>query len=179
MLGSDLLSVRLGGIYGLCQLARDHPKEFHLRVVKLLAAFVRYPPPIEPAATESAATDDIQEIIDFFGKRSTEGREIEKAERYTINLKGSNLKGIDFSSGSNLEGIDLKLTNLTGASFIGVQGLALEQLWGAGNDAPESVVFSKTYDSETGASLDDLVLRYGSKPRLASTASPSASPPPV
>ena len=190
MLGSDLLSVRLGGIYGLCQLAQDHPKEFHLRVVNLLAAFVRHPPPIEPAATESAATeearfsvpvprrDDIQEIIDFFGKRSTEGREIEKAERYTINLKGSNLNGIDFSFGFNLKGIELKLTNLTRASFIGVQGLALEQLWGAGDDDPVSVFFSETHDSETGASLDDLVLRYGSKPRLASTASPSASPPP-
>ena len=153
MLGSELLSVRLGGIYGLCQLAQDYQKEFHIRVVNLLAAFVRHPPPIEPAATEPAATkpaaiedplfsmpvprrDDIQEIIDFFGKRSTEGREIEKAERYTINLKGSNLNGIDFSPGSNLEGIDLQLTNLTRASFIEVQGLALEHLWGAGDDAP-------------------------------------------
>ena len=120
----------------------------------------------------------LQEIIDFFGERSTEGREIEKAERYTINLKGSNLNRIDFSPGFNLKGIDLKLTNLTRASFIGVQGLALKQLWGAGDDDPVSVFFSDTHDSETGASLDDLVLRYGSKPRLASTASPSASPPP-
>ena len=58
MLGSDLLSVRLGGIYGLCQLAQDYPKEFHLRVVNLLAAFVRHPPPNEPAATETAATEE-------------------------------------------------------------------------------------------------------------------------
>ena len=43
MLGSSVLSVRLGGIYALCQLAEDHPREFHLQVVRLLSAFVRHP----------------------------------------------------------------------------------------------------------------------------------------
>ena len=44
MLGNDVLSVRLGGIYALEHLAREHPDQYHLQIVKLLCAFVRNPP---------------------------------------------------------------------------------------------------------------------------------------
>ncbi len=43
MLGSDLLSVRLGGIYILRDLAQDHPEQHHIRVMESLCAFVRHP----------------------------------------------------------------------------------------------------------------------------------------
>ena len=183
MLGNEGLSVRLGGIFGLCQLARDHPQEFHLQVVNLLATFVRHPTTdygadtVDGLVPGSVPRRDIQEIIDFFGKRSTEGREIEKAEHYAINLKGANLNAIEFPPGSNLEGIELQRTNLTGASFFEVQGLTLTQLWGADADHRGPANFENTYDSETGKSLDGLVLN-GGKPRLLSASSPSASPPP-
>ena len=182
MLGSELISVRLGGIYGLRQLARDYPEDFHLPVINLLAAFVRHPPPIElvkPTRSSlplpPAVRGDVQEIMEFFGKRSIEGRALEKAECYTIDLDESDLSGVQFPSGSNLEGISMKYTNLAGACFPKVQGLTLERLEGAfcqeafdheSFDQDDPPIFTDTYDSETGESLEGLVLRLGAMPRL-------------
>ena len=42
MLGSELLAVRLGGIYALARLAREHPGDYHLQIMSLLCAFVRH-----------------------------------------------------------------------------------------------------------------------------------------
>ena len=44
MLGSAVLSVRLGGIYGLARLAEDHPDQYHVPIFQLLCSFVRRPP---------------------------------------------------------------------------------------------------------------------------------------
>ena len=43
MLGSDLLSVRLGGIYALQTLAAEHPPHYHLGVIRQFCAFIREP----------------------------------------------------------------------------------------------------------------------------------------
>ena len=43
MLGNELLSARLGGIYALQRLAGDHPDEYHMQVIELFCAFVRHP----------------------------------------------------------------------------------------------------------------------------------------
>ena len=42
MLGNNVLSVRLGGIYALERLAAEHPEQYHVQIMKLLCAFVRY-----------------------------------------------------------------------------------------------------------------------------------------
>ena len=39
MLGSEVLSVRLGGIYALQRLAEEHPGHYHLQVMNLFCAF--------------------------------------------------------------------------------------------------------------------------------------------
>ncbi len=43
MLGSDVLSVRLGGIYALQRLADEQPKQYHVQIMRLFCAFVRNP----------------------------------------------------------------------------------------------------------------------------------------
>ena len=43
MLGSAVLSVRLGGIYTLSRLAKEHPEEYHIQAMELLCAFARHP----------------------------------------------------------------------------------------------------------------------------------------
>ena len=43
MLGSDVLPVRLAGIYALERLAVEHPEEYHIQIMDLLCAFVRNP----------------------------------------------------------------------------------------------------------------------------------------
>ena len=39
MLGNEILSARLGGIYALQQLAADYPGQYYLRVIRLLQSF--------------------------------------------------------------------------------------------------------------------------------------------
>ena len=43
MLGSEVLTVRLGGIYALQRLAEEHPKQYHIQIMRLLCAFMRHP----------------------------------------------------------------------------------------------------------------------------------------
>ena len=40
MLGSEVLSVRMAGIYALQRLAEEHPEQYHIQVMQLLCAFV-------------------------------------------------------------------------------------------------------------------------------------------
>ena len=45
MLGSSVLTVRLGGIYALGRLAREHSGDYHIQIMSLFCVFVRNPPP--------------------------------------------------------------------------------------------------------------------------------------
>ena len=53
MLGSGVLSVRLGGIYALARLAREHPEEYHVQIMRLFCAFVRNPTAEEKSREDS------------------------------------------------------------------------------------------------------------------------------
>ena len=57
MLGADVPSVRLGGIYSLKGLANENPEDYQDQVMELLSAFVRDPPD-ENVRTRSADADD-------------------------------------------------------------------------------------------------------------------------
>ena len=58
MLGSKELQVRLGGIYALAGLAREHPGDYHTQIMGLLCAFVRHPAgkPVEAALPTEGLT---------------------------------------------------------------------------------------------------------------------------
>ena len=43
MLGSDVLTVRLGGIYALQRLAEEHPEQYQIQIMQMFCAFVRHP----------------------------------------------------------------------------------------------------------------------------------------
>ena len=43
MLGNDVLSVRLGGVYALQRLAEEDSKQYHIQVMRLFCAFVSDP----------------------------------------------------------------------------------------------------------------------------------------
>ena len=149
MFGSGRLSVRLGGVYALALLAREHPGDYHLEIMSLFCAFVRNPigEPFEaplpvksltPAAKfksgweeagDEAGEDrplrvreDIQAIMTAVCKRSEAQIEIEKEREYTLALRDANLKGARLA-GANLEGADL-----TGADLRDCRGLTQEQL---------------------------------------------------
>ena len=69
MLGSNVLTVRMAGIYALRQLAQDPPNTYHVQIMDLFCAFVRRPP--HDLETEgSLPRQDVQAIMDAIAARS-------------------------------------------------------------------------------------------------------------
>ena len=128
MLGSKVLAVRLGGIYALARLAREHPGDYHTQIMSLLCAFVRNPP--EMKAHHRRLREDVQEVMTAICSRSDSQIEAEKGEYCPLELSGADLEGLDLvtapmdiivASGSepttplNLNGANLTGANLRGA----------------------------------------------------------------
>ena len=75
MLGNEVLSVRLGGIYALRRLVEDHPNEYHIQIIELLCAFARHPTRDYDHETQLRARwgiprvrDDVKVAIQTVGK---------------------------------------------------------------------------------------------------------------
>ena len=151
MLENKQLFVRLGAIDTLLQLAHTYPVDFHLRVVRLLAAFVRHPPQLneQDGRAQDGVRKDVQVILVFYGDRSQEALKIEDKE--IIDLQGSDLSRIWLRRGANLARVRLTNCNLSGAVLNGVDGLTLSQIRGAKADPPPS--FQDVINCETGQPL--------------------------
>ncbi len=148
MLGSQVLAVRLGGIYALARLAREHPADYHTQIMSLLCAFVRHPVgeyveavgptsggPLTPTAEFNSGWDeegndrplrvreDVQAVMEAVRKRSEAQIEIEKEREYRLNLFGANLNDADlfcaFLYGAKLMEANLNRANLVGAKLEG------------------------------------------------------------
>ena len=63
MLGSDVLAVRIGGIYGLTHLAREHPHQYHVQVMRLFCSFVR------GGTAGGMLNEDAKAVMDAIGAR--------------------------------------------------------------------------------------------------------------
>lgn len=130
MLGSEVLSVRLGGIYALLRLAQDHPKQHHIQVIELLCAFVRNPPEIkesqdkqdtdeEQSGTEEPSLrEDVQAVMTAIGERGKVGLGYEKAEDFRPDLRGADLRRA-YLLDANLSGAKLHEADLTRADLRG------------------------------------------------------------
>ena len=130
MLGSDLLSVRLGGIYALKFLAREHPKQYHVLIMQLLCGFVRYPPEEKNKLPTSAlmAREDVLAAMQAIGERNESHIALERDAEYVPNLQGAdlrkqilnklNLSGIHFL-GAKFSGAYLYSANFSGADCFG------------------------------------------------------------
>ncbi len=131
MLGSGLLSVRLGGIYALRGLAEEDPEQYHVQIIRLFCAFVRHPTKDERVDKKQKKTllGDIQAIVEMIRTRSDANIALEKEE----NLLGLDLSDADLPrsvfdkadlSKANLMDTDLseaflENTNLAGAYLAG------------------------------------------------------------
>ncbi len=117
MLGSEVLSTRLGGIYALEGLAEEHPSQYHIQIMKLFGSFVRNPATGNSGQDENGddeATElreDVQAVMDAVGRRGEAGLAIEKEVNFTLDLRGANL------SFARLSGANLEKANLMGAKF--------------------------------------------------------------
>ena len=122
-LGSDKLDVRLGGIYGLEQLARESPSE-HPAIIDTLAAYVReHAPrqsskcagpsgPIEGMDPQWAPSPDVQTAIDAIGRRD---RNNDRQFQY-VKLSDTCLRGVQLTQ-ANLSGVEIANSDLRDAIF--------------------------------------------------------------
>ena len=138
MLGSDVLSVRLGGIYALQHLAAEHSDQYHVQIMRLFCAFVRNPKADIGMADDPKAPvrEDVQAVMDAIGTRSEHHLQIEQKAKYRLNLckinlrhvslTGANLRRADFSGsilaeswmdGANLSSVKLDHIDLSGADL--------------------------------------------------------------
>lgn len=122
MLGSDVLSTRLGGIYALEGLAEEHPSQYHIQIMKLFCSFVRNPAPRSSGQDEiggdevTEIREDVQAVMDAIGGRGVAGLAIEKEVNFTLDLHGADLSFARLS-GANLEGANLTGAKLRFANF--------------------------------------------------------------
>ena len=145
MLGSKVLAVRLGGIYALARLAREHPGDYHMQIMRLLCAFVRHPTgelgeaPLTAAAElnsgQGKATDedgedpplrareDIQAVMTAVRDRSEAQIKTEEGEKYWLDLSGANLERVYLLSTNpkSPRANGILAGNLRGAIMIGAK----------------------------------------------------------
>ena len=125
MLGSKVLSVRLGGIYALQRLAGEEPERYHVQITHLFCAFVGHPTEDEDymAALKiiqqkpPKLREDVLAAMTAIGTRSEDDIELEKKEKFSLTLAGANLADATLS-GANLSGANLAKADLTIANLI-------------------------------------------------------------
>ena len=135
MLGSDVLSVRLAGIYALRRLAAEHLQQYHIQVMRLFCAFVRLPTrdqslefgqaPIQPG-TLLGIRQDVESVMEAIGYRTETQKAVEREEDFRLDLRGADLSetqilNADLSRAmfhhSNLCSVNFANTDLTDAFF--------------------------------------------------------------
>ena len=166
MLGSSILSVRLGGIYALTRLAGDHAGQYHVQIIRLLSAFVRD----RSAQQDNQSREDVQAAMTAIGTRSDADIKREKKEAFELDLTRANLTNTNLSnanltdadlSGANLAGANLAGTNLTSAKLTSfdakrrrpAEGLTQDQLNQACANSNKWPQLDAVQDAETGKLL--------------------------
>ena len=125
MLGDEVLSVRMAGIYALHRLAEEYPDQHHIQIMQLFCSFVTNPPkPGEPrelpsgqaANAEQATGQDVRAAMYALGKRGEVGKALEEEAEVRLDLRSASLVGCDLSemdfSNALLGGADLTVAYL-------------------------------------------------------------------
>ncbi len=109
-LESDDPSVRMDGIDMLERLAREHPIEYHVQVVKRLSSFVR------SSVNTLRLREEVGAAMVVIGSRSEEDVLLESNESFELDLRGSDLQGLSLNdlnlSKSNLVRVNLSAAHL-------------------------------------------------------------------
>lgn len=157
MLGSEVLAVRLGGIYALQRLAEEHPEQYHLQIMQLFCAYVRNPTGDEQGPVSGYDEDgepilglreDVQAVMYAIGKRADAGITLENAdENFHLNLLNADLRRGGLED-LDLSGAFLTDANLSGA-FLGYSDLSyafFDNSDLSGARLPMTVLFRVSFD---------------------------------
>ncbi|WP_347276939.1 pentapeptide repeat-containing protein [Coleofasciculus sp. FACHB-64] len=120
LLGSENISIRLGGIYALERIAKDSVKD-HWTIMEVLTAFVRENAPLKELKEEEIQQEqspkiptDIQAALTVIGRRDVE----KDPNNQRLYLRNTNLERANLN-GANLQGALLLGANLQGALLLG------------------------------------------------------------
>ena len=109
-LGSDDPAVRVDGIDMLERLAREHPSEYHVQVIKRLNWFVYN------SSNSHRPREEVRAAMAVIGSRNEEDVGLESNESFELDLSGSNLHGLNLGH-LNLSGSSLVSADLSSASL--------------------------------------------------------------
>ena len=124
-LSSDSISARLGAVYELQELTARNPDLLHIRTMKLLCAFVRFPTPetrLEKYADDDhpcsvSLRPDVQAAMEVIGSRTAEHIKLEADHNYMPDLREANLVRLELREG-NLSRIDMRGSVFWGADLM-------------------------------------------------------------
>lgn len=123
-LSSDSMSARLGAIYELQDLTEHNLGLFHVRTMKILCAFVRFPPHEADEGSVPSGDPcgqplrpDVQAAMEVIGSRTEQHTTIESDARYIPDLRRANLVRLELRD-SNLSGIDMRGSRFWGADLM-------------------------------------------------------------
>ncbi len=125
-LGSDELTVRLGGVYALERIARDSPRDY-AATMEVLSAFARRagaadaasPVALNAPVVPRPLPQDLEAVMQVIGRRTPAQVAQEQADGIAcLRLEGVRLDGIGLA-GANLTGLCLDGASLAGASLDG------------------------------------------------------------
>lgn len=124
-LSSDSMSARLGAIYELQNLTKQDLSLFHVRTMRMLSAFVRFPPhETDDGVLQSddpcsqRLRPDVQAAMEVIGSRTDQHIKIESRARYVPDLRQAHLVRLELRD-SNLSGIDMRGSRFWGADLMG------------------------------------------------------------
>ena len=132
-LGSDDLTVRLGGIYALERIARDSPRDYG-PVMEVLTAFARQESPLPanaagtPVTAAAVVPEEVRAVFKVIGRRSDEQIVAEMAAGDCLDLTDVNAVGVNLVEAdlrntcwdrSDLRGAQMMRSILTGTTFVG------------------------------------------------------------
>ena len=142
MLGSNVLAVRLGGIYALERLAEENAEKYHAQIMQLFCAYARHVTETRPSAVHEESSEeqpsaesldpttlvpeDVRAVITAIGSRDDARILLEQGKlnlRYIelpgLALHSANLSNVDFHD-ADLSRANLTRSNLQGATLVNV-----------------------------------------------------------
>lgn len=127
MLASNSVTTRIGGVQILRKMAEEYIEDYHIPIMELLAEFIRH-----PIKTKGYYASDVRlavRAIVYRGnqQKNREKKEIQKNERWHINLTGANLSHLNLGGG-DFTHITLYKVNFTGTNLSHATGITQAEL---------------------------------------------------
>ena len=181
MLGDEILTVRLGGIYALQSLVKEDPSQYHSQIMRIFCSFLRWPTQITRNTDEvgienvdsldrksivraDSVRADVEQVVRAIGTRRKKEVELEinsdsKLAIYDANLHGLDIRDktgfpVDASSIESTESARKSGSNQANLSHIHFQRVDFSSADLYGADMSHSVFWDPKFNSAKCVGVD-------------------------